>query len=176
MSYKKLFILASVICVLSLGYSGYLMFKLTDRRNNEKGGEMIIENISIKEDDLKRRILEGDTLAYLKLRDIYVDRDIAPDFLLWSLIMSNKYSYPVANYDVYFSFQQVDAYYNHNSSNISLDLLDSSSRVMAISYLIESSKNGDLQAKKILSEYYLLGKYLPQNVEVAKKLKLESNE
>ena len=73
-----------------------------------------------KVDSLKMFILKGDTLAYLKLRNIYVNNDNAPELLPWALIMANGYKYAPAYYDVYFCFQQIEAYYtngNYNSLN-----------------------------------------------------------
>jgi hypothetical protein len=104
------------------------------------------------ENSLKMKILKGDTIAYLQLRDNFIDKDYAPEFLVWALIMSNKYHYPVANYDVFFCFQEIDAYYNKKGTSNSLDMLDSTTRNFALGYL--KGYGGQDSLVKILLKQY----------------------
>lgn len=54
-------------------------------------------------DSLEKRVLfNGDTIAYNELKGIYYIGEQKPTGLLYySIIMSNKYNYKKASYDVY---------------------------------------------------------------------------
>ena len=125
-----------------------------DKRNNlsEKIKIQKEENFN-QEDSLKILILKGDTIAYLKLRDTYVNSDHAPELLAWALIMANGYKYSPAYYDIYFCFQQIGVYYSKNANN-SLNYIDSLTKRLAITYLSKASEIGDSEAKKILNQYF----------------------
>lgn len=157
---KKNAIVQIICClafILSVGYYGVSCNPKDKRDNlNEKIKIQQKESFS-KEDSLKILILKGDTIAYLKLRDIYVDNDNAPELLAWALIMANGYKYSSAYYDVYFCFQQIGVYYSKGANN-SLNNIDSTTKRLAISYLLKASEVGDSDAKKILNQYFTTGK------------------
>lgn len=170
--YYKFFQIVSISLILTFQFSCQRNIK--DKQGRGVKGNRKETNFT-NEDSLKIKILNGDTLAYLQLRDKFVGNDRAPEFLIWALIMSNKFNYAIANYDIYFCFQQIEAYYNSGQPTNSMDILDSTSRMLAIQYLMKASRD-DPQAKKILSEYYFRGKYLQKNISLAEKLQREAKE
>jgi hypothetical protein len=113
-----------------------------------------------KADSLKMKILQGNTLAYLQLRNDFVENDNAPEFLVWALIMANKHKYLPANYDVFFCLQQIEAYYNKGAGGYTMDILDSTTRMLAISNLIKAASKDDTLAKSLIRKYYIKGEYL----------------
>lgn len=143
-----------LILIFSVGY--YEISCNSENKTNYSNEKMKVQkNESFtKEDSLKILILKGDTIAYLKLRDIYVTNDNAPELLAWSLIMANGFKYLPAYYDVYFCFQQMEVYYN--KGNNSLHNIDTTTRRFAINYLLKASEQGDSEAKKILDQYHLI--------------------
>ncbi|MDR7370783.1 hypothetical protein [Flavobacterium aquidurense] len=71
----------------------------------------------------------GDTLAYYELKSIYyVGEQKLTGFLYHAMVMSNKYSYKKASFDVY------DILTSNN------EILDDKTRKMANEYLLKSKK------------------------------------
>jgi hypothetical protein len=80
--------------------------------NNElKSPESNLKMEELNDQDLKKRLLVGDTTAYFELRKQYVDRNKPTDFLPWALVMANKYKFETAYYDVFFCIQEINTYY-----------------------------------------------------------------
>jgi TPR repeat protein len=122
--------------------------------------------------ELKKAIIEnGDTLAYDKLFTMYLDYKYQEELLFYSLIMANKYNYIDAYFDVFYEFFSINEYYGGERN--SLDSLDKDSKDMAIRYLKQAVNKGHKQAKDILGDFYIDGKYVEQNIELGRKLKRE---
>jgi hypothetical protein len=83
-------------------------------------------------DSLDNRVLNyGDTLAYGELRMIhYLAEQRSTGFLFYALVMSNKYNYGQASYDVYYILTHGDS------------TLDVKSKEMADYYLEKSKLSG----------------------------------
>ncbi len=123
--------------------------------------------------EAKRNIIEkGDKFSYGQLY-IYFSRKEAPDELLaYSMIMAYKYNSADGYFNIFESIIRI-----HNKNNFQADLiknLDSTSREFALNSLKKSGELGNLYAKKILAIYYREGKYLPMNIELAKKYEEEN--
>lgn len=94
-------------------------------------------------DQLKKGILVGDTLAYLELRNFYVMQNKANDFLLWAILMANKYKYQTALHDVYFCINSLNSYYGKYSveTNENENILDSITISIANDFLTRYNNN-----------------------------------
>jgi len=106
--------------------------------------------------DLYELALEkGDTIAYHHLSMGYMD---SPNdwFLSTALKMANRYDNKDAYMDVFYCLTN---YYHKKEEELLVDL-DSRTRNMALEYLKLASDKGEINAKKLLGEYYLEGKYL----------------
>jgi TPR repeat protein len=111
------------------------------------------------ESELKKLTLQcGDIEAYNELIFAYVNYG---SVLPCALIMANKYDYPQAYYDVYDCL-----WYLYDSP----DMLDETTRKMAIEYLQKASLKGCLQARETLGEYYLNGIYFEKDTVIGKQL------
>ncbi|MBN1416198.1 MAG: hypothetical protein JW973_13940 [Bacteroidales bacterium] len=99
--------------------------------------------------DLKKAVLyEGSKEAYDALSTAYLDYTFQEEFLLYAIIMANKYEYPQAYFDVYFWLTQT---FSSDINNI-----DESSANLAIEYLIKASEKNHRQAKEIVEEYAIV--------------------
>lgn len=99
--------------------------------------------------DLSRSILEkGEKAAYEELYIAYLDNYCPEEFLLYALIMANKYDYPQAYFDTYLCLVDV---YRSNLSNI-----DQRTAEMAIDYLFMASRKGHHQANEIVKQHAIV--------------------
>lgn len=113
---------------------------------------------------LKRKVVDsGDEVAYSCLLDKYMDCDDG-EFLPYALIMANKWHKPQGYMGVY---EELTSLYMR-STNDSIDIMDTASRNMALSYLIQGyvlatdSSFKEYIHSTILS-YYEKGKYIAKN-------------
>ncbi len=116
---------------------------------------------SIQNDVLSK----GDTNAYLELRTAYLDYS-PEEFLFWALIMANKYDYPPAYLDVYYTL--LDAYCCDVSTG-NLDKMDRKTRAMALNYLKAAADKNHKQAKQVWEQHYEEGKTAGTNGNSRKK-------
>jgi hypothetical protein len=123
----------------------YILLFLTIVSCNSKSEKGIPMNYSERSDsELEKLVIEkGDTSAYYELFVVYLDYPFEK-FLPYALIMANKYNYQQAYFDVY------DRLWNLYDNP---DLLDNTSKKMAIEYLQKAASRGHTQAKDILKEY-----------------------
>ena len=95
---------------------------------------------------LKKAILyNGDIKAYNSINTEYLDYAYTEEFLLYAMIMSNKFDYPQAYYDVFTCL--TDVYLSD------LHQIDDKTASMAIDYLLKANERGHQQAKEIVTEY-----------------------
>lgn len=95
--------------------------------------------------DLKKAVLrEGDTNAYYELKIAYLDNEFPEEFLIFSLIMANKYDYLQAYFDVFTCL--TDVYLTDISK------IDEKSANLAIEYLFKAQEKGHHQAKDIIKK------------------------
>ncbi len=98
------------------------------------------------EDKLKKAVLyKGDTKAYRLLSRAYLNYAIRQEFLLYAMIMANKYDHPQAYFDVLNSLTKV--FWDD------LTKMDERSAEMAIEYLIIASEKEHHQAKNMIEKH-----------------------
>lgn len=98
------------------------------------------------EDTLKNAVLfKGDTEAYRLLSRAYLNYPVTQEFLLYALIMANKYDHPQAYFDVFNNLTKV--YWND------LTIMDEKSAEMAIEYLIIASEKEHHQARDMVEKH-----------------------
>jgi hypothetical protein len=90
-------------------------------------------------------VKNGDIDAYKTLSIEYMDHKYPEEFLLYAMIMANKYDYPQAYFDVFTCL--TDVYMSD------LNKMDTITANLAINYLIKAYKWQHHQAKKIVDEY-----------------------
>ncbi len=99
--------------------------------------------------ELKESVLyNGDIGAYNELDIAYLDHTFQEEFLLYAMIMANKYNYPQAYYDVFTCL--TDIYLSD------LNQLDEKTASLAIDYLLQANEKGHHQAKDIVEEYKII--------------------
>jgi hypothetical protein len=97
------------------------------------------------ETELKEAILyKGDTIAYYELNIAYLDHSFQEEFLIYAIIMANKYDYTQAYYDVF---------YNIRLPFKDINDIDKSSAKIAIEYLLKAAEKGHVQAKEMVVRY-----------------------
>lgn len=121
----------------------------TKEEKSDEPNETVISinHISKKENDLKDLIIQnGDTNAYYSLNILFLDsRPFQEEFLIYALIMANKYHYPQAYYDV---FDCIILPFNSDMNQI-----DEESAKMAIKYLFLAAESGHYQATETIKKY-----------------------
>ncbi|MDP3462862.1 MAG: hypothetical protein Q8S18_08760 [Bacteroidales bacterium] len=118
---------------------------LINNKSSEK--EIVISmNQSLESiDDLKKSVIfEGDKKAYRSLSFAYLDSSFSEEFLLYALIMANKYDYPEAYFDVFRCLTGV--FFND------LTRIDQQTASVAVKYLIIASEKHHRQAKDIVEK------------------------
>lgn len=121
-----------------------LFFVITSCKNNPKLECKDKYNTEIVQ--LKKSVVNGDTLSYVKLSKILFSEDRIPELYVYSLIMGNHYNYPIAYYDVYLCL--IDAFDNDiNTMNIELKEFS----------IMQLKKGSQLNCEKCIHELDSLG-------------------
>jgi hypothetical protein len=115
----------------------------------------------------KNVILYGDAEAYWELRLKYMEMSMDESLLPYSLIMANKYDYPIAYFDVY-NWLTLLSYWH--SPNHTFDLLDKKTLSLAIEYLKRGSQKGETNCMRNLGYLYEEGKYVKKDTVLGKQL------
>ena len=127
--------------------------KRGETKSNEV--ERSMNQPAISENELKKIILsDGDKNAYDELSISYLDHPIQEEFLLYALVMANKYDYPQAYFDVFSCL--TDIYYGN------ITKIDDKTATLAIEYLLQANEKGHHQANEIVQEY---------NIDIKKNIK-----
>lgn len=133
------------------------------KQKTEKPIEVITMNHTRSIDTLKELVLsKGDTIAYNELHTAFMNEKYLEEYLLYSIIMANKYNYPPAYYQVYDCLTSI---YEHHSIEI-----DEKTKALAITYLKRGVYLNECQSTKELGDLYLEGKYVPKDTILGKKL------
>lgn len=132
--------------------------------------EIPMNNVSNSEMELYRKLAieKGDTIAY---KELELEINHSDGFLYVSLIMANKYNYPLAYYNVFHCLVKQ----SNKKEFEALGDLDEKTKKMALDYLIIGAERGDKQCQNILGNYYIEGKYLKKDVEKGNQLINDSN-
>ena len=112
---------------------------------------------------LKELVLsKGDTTAYNELHTAFMNEKHVEEYLLYSIIMANKYNYHRAYFQVYFCLTSVFKY--------DVGEMDDETKTLAIKYLKKGVELNDPESTKYLGDLYLEGKYVPKDTILGKKL------
>ncbi|MEI6754797.1 MAG: hypothetical protein WCK78_16725 [Paludibacter sp.] len=123
-----------------------------------------MNNLSQNYDSIANEVIEnGDTACY---QELWYENIDSPNkkFLYYAIIMANKYKYPQAYYDVYDCL--IKAYPDPLK-------LDSTTRKMAIEYLIKGAERKHPQSLISLGELYIKGIIIKKDTVLGRKLKRE---
>jgi len=129
----------------------------------EQSKEVITMNNSRPINKLKELVLlKVDTLAYDELASAYLNEKYGEEYLIYSLVMANKYKYHRAYFKVY---SCLTAAFNHDNGEI-----DEETKMLAIKYLKKGVAFSDPESLAEMGELYLEGKYFPKDTILGKKL------
>lgn len=134
------------ILILSIILFAFISCDMKRGETKPNKVEMSMNQYTNSETELKKSILfNGDTSAYYKLRMSYLDYTFQEEFLLYALVMANKYDYPQAYLDVFSCL--TDIYYDDISK------IDDKTARLAIEYLLQANEKEHHQAKEMVQEY-----------------------
>ncbi len=134
----------------------FLLFIFTILTSCNTCSDSKSDRISFNQPDQDLRVLkksvlqEGDTIAYRSLSIAFLDNDVTEEFLLYAMIMANKYDYPQAYFDVFNRLTKVFWF--------DLTKIDEKSAELAIEYLIYAAEKGHSQAKRMVEKYQIESK------------------
>jgi len=99
------------------------------------------------ETELKEKITyDGDTIAYKKLKSIYIDTlELKEDFFYYAFIMAKVLNYTQAYYDVFTCFMDFYPYKERN--------MDNETATMTIDFLLDAAERGNQQAQILVEKY-----------------------
>lgn len=110
---------------------------------------------------LKKLVLtQGDEDAYYELSNAYLDYEYPEEFLMYAMIMANKYNYPQAYFDVY------DCIIGIN--RLDIKSIDENSASIAIKYLLKASEKEHEQAQEIVKEYSITDEIMDKKALIIK--------
>lgn len=132
---KKIVVICLIVsCVLSCSHSTKEVKSMnSSTRSINELRKLIIEN--------------GDTSAYYELYIQYLDFE-SQDFLVYAMIMANKYDYPQAYFDV---FDCLTEPFFQNCTFMD-EKMDEKTASIAINYLLLAAEKGHEQAKEMVTK------------------------
>lgn len=150
------------LMILILSFISILLYSQTDRLEKNMDFDLLnkvnhdkrsfISPIYRSYKTLKKLILEkGDKIAYKELCYAISDERLLP----YSMIMANKYNYPIANFDIY--YRTIRMYQDNNIE------IDSTTLAFALSYLYKGVELNDPNSIMELGILYKEGKFLPKD-------------
>jgi len=135
----------------------------TSCQKKEHHIEVITMNNTRPINELKELVLlKGDTAAYNQLAIAYLTDEFNEEYLLYSMVMANKYKYPRAFYQVYSCLTGV---FEQRRLEI-----DKKTIAIAIKYLQDGVALNECQSINKLGELYLEGKYVKKDTILGRKL------
>jgi len=119
-----------VVIILALVFSCKKKEEAKVDYTDENSGTVFSKKLSNQKlmDSLEKLVLDsGDTLAYNQLKGIhYIGEQKLAGLLYYSLIMSNKYNYKKASYDVYDILMYDNKVLDEKTKKIATDYLEKS--------------------------------------------------
>lgn len=119
--------------------------------NKNKNEDMKKEEVSMNQPkrditEIQDEVLAGNIQSYEKLKIIYLDYP-SNSFLFWAMLMANKYDYPQAYLDVFYTLINsfVGGIYGYRE-------LDQRTKELALEYLTIASEKKVEEAEKMLIE------------------------
>jgi len=135
-----------------------------------------IKYLKNKKIDFKSVLIDiHDKENYNKIMNASINNDDYNSLLLASILFANKWDSSDASYMAFVAIANLDSK-NTFEDKPNLDFLDIETRNLAIHYLDKSAELGSSNAKFILGNYYLDGKYLKKDTLKGKKLIDEANQ
>jgi hypothetical protein len=129
-----------IFCLLFIGCN-----MENNNKSNNKPKQSMNQQTTNQSELKKAILLSGDIAAYQLLNTEYLDYTFPEEFLLYAMIMANKYDYPQAHFDVFTCL--TDIYLSD------LNQLDEKTASLAIDYLLKAYEKGHHQAKEMVEEY-----------------------
>ncbi len=159
-SYKL--IIAILFTILIISATG--MYYNSHEIHFKVGSKVTTGNSTRPIDKLKSLVLlKGDTTAYAELNIAYLNEEYEEEYLIYSLIMANKYNYPPAYFYVFDCLTSI--YENHKTGEI-----DKETEALALKYLRKGVELGDVNSILQMSELYTSGKYVHKDIALGNKL------
>jgi len=163
---KRIYYIIFAILVITVGLFTFYHI------NSDK--QVLVESVSMNNtrpiQELKKLVLsKGDTIAYKELRIAYFNVDYyEEEFLLYSIIMADKYNYPKAYYYVYKCLTSIFEWHHYGK-------IDEKTKILALKYLKEGAELNDSESTNELSKLYFEGKYVAKDSILGKKLESKVN-
>ena len=110
-------------------------------------------------------LLKGDTFAYEELWVAFMNEKYNQEYLIYSIIMADRYNYPHAYFYVYHCLTSVFEY--------KAGVIDEETKTLAIKYLKRGVELKDCNSTKELGDLYLEGKYVLKDTILGRKLEKE---
>jgi len=159
---KRIYYIIIAILVITVGL--FTIFHFSSDK------QVLVKSVSMNNTrpikELKKLVLsKGDTIAYKELSIAYINvRYYEEEFLLYSIIMADKYNFPKAYYYVYKCLTSIFEFHQYTGK------IDEKTKKLALKYLKEGVELNDGESTHVLSELYLEGKYVPKDTILGKKL------
>lgn len=162
---KFLSIFLSITIGFILGGFFYKYILLYDK-NTGKNMEVVTMNNTRPINELKRLVIQkGDTAAYDELVVATLSEEpYRQEFLLYSIIMANKYKYAPANYYVYNCLSSIC------ELNKSKEKIDDRTKDLALDYLERGVALNEYHSLEEMGRLYMDGKYVKKDTLRGKKL------
>jgi len=163
---KRIYYIIFAILVITVGLFTFYHI------NSDK--QVLVESVSMNNtrpiQELKKLVLsKGDTIAYKELRIAYLNVDYyEQEYLLYSIIMADKYNYPKAYYYVYMCLTSIFEWHHYGK-------IDERTKKLALKYLKEGAELNDGESTNELSKLYFEGKYVVKDSILGKKLENKVN-
>ncbi|MDR6969264.1 TPR repeat protein [Flavobacterium arsenatis] len=161
-----------LIIVIFFGLNIYYSSKVKNEMSNFKQlqFEMIEKNNLSTANQFKRKVIDKyDKAYYDSLSKVKQSNYENQSLFLYQLVISNKWKDPYLSYEVFYNIIHLDSS-NRYKETPNLDFLDPDTKEFALSYLKKAANLGSIDAKYVLGNYYLEGRYVPKNEVLGKKL------
>jgi effector-binding domain-containing protein len=140
--YKFLYVLPFLVVGLMIGIilmHYYEHYKVQQTKKTNHDSKYSVE-------ELERKVwAKGDINSYNRLQGVYRD-GASGDFLFWAMYMANKYDYPKAYEDVYYSIEE------NYSPDSAIFEMDEKTRTLALHYLKWAAFKNDTSALDKIKE------------------------
>ena len=144
-----------------------LLCSLSCKQKGKHYGERVITmNQTRPINELKELVLsKGDTTAYDELEIAFLNEKYKEEYLIYSIVMADRYNYHRAYFEVYYCLTSIFEY--------KAGVIDEETKMLAIKYLKRGADLKDCNSTKELSNLYLDGKYVSKDTILGKKLEEE---
>jgi len=163
---KRIYYIIIAILVFTVGL--FILYHINSRK------QVLVKSVSMNNTrpikELKKLVLsKGDTIAYIELRIAYFNVDYyEEEFLLYSIIMADKYNYPKAYYYVYKCLTSIFEWHHYGK-------IDEKTKNLALKYLKEGAELNDSESTNELSKLYFEGKYVVKDSILGRKLEAKAD-